>query len=490
MPSDLFRSSVQQLYQDLLPPTKIEFGDRWPERHVAHPTGEPGAVPVPFHAAQDAGWESERRWVAIFAGTQSGKTAFDPWWLWREILRRGAGDYLAVTATYDLFKFKLLPALRQAFEDILGVGRWWAAARMMELADPRSGQFMARHSDDIMWARIVLRSADAPGGLESGSAKAAILDEAGMYPLAVWRGVRRRLALHQGRALLSSTLYDPGWVDTEIIERAQRGGDTTVTEQNGGEIEVTDNAQADLTLIQCDSIVNPAYPREEYEMARTELPEEDFQAFHRGRRVASRLLIYDCFDNRLNKCPRFAIPDEWPRHLGIDPGGVNLAGIALAEDPKSGKDGLPPVLYAYQEYLAGGRTAAEHSEKLRGLAPVFGSVWGGAPSEDQWRREFAAGGFVEGTRVAGLPVRRPTVDDFDSQLERVYAQFKTRRLVVFDDLPGLLREIRSYRRKRDRMGNPLHEVENKQQYHLLDALRYPVASLRPARRRIEGRVMA
>ena len=57
----------------------------WPDKHVAHPTGEPGAISVPFHAGQLAAWESERRWVAIVAGTKGGKTSFDPWWLWREI---------------------------------------------------------------------------------------------------------------------------------------------------------------------------------------------------------------------------------------------------------------------------------------------------------------------------------------------------------------------------------------------------------------------
>ena len=104
---------VQQLYRDLQPPTEFKVSERWPDQHVAHPTGEPGAVPVPFHAGQLAAWASERRWIAIVAGTKGGKTSFDPWWLWREINLRGAGDYLAITATFDLFKFKLLPALRR-----------------------------------------------------------------------------------------------------------------------------------------------------------------------------------------------------------------------------------------------------------------------------------------------------------------------------------------------------------------------------------------
>ena len=192
MPSGLFQSSALRLYQDLLPPpTETDLGERWPDKHVAHPTGEPGAVPAPFHAGQLAAWDAVTRWVAIVAGSKGGKTSFDPWWLNREIGRRGSGDYLAITATYDLFKFKLLPALRQCFEEILGIGRWWASSRVMELKDPRTGTFMANQADDLMWGRIIMRSADALGGLESGDARAAILDEAGLYSLDAWRAINR-----------------------------------------------------------------------------------------------------------------------------------------------------------------------------------------------------------------------------------------------------------------------------------------------------------
>src|SRR5687768_8658409 len=89
-----------------------------------------------LHPGQTRAWESDRRFIAILAGTQSGKTSYLPWWLWREVNRCGGGDYLAVTASYDLFKLKMLPAIRECFEYTLGVGRYWASDRVMELADP------------------------------------------------------------------------------------------------------------------------------------------------------------------------------------------------------------------------------------------------------------------------------------------------------------------------------------------------------------------
>ncbi|MBU2685550.1 MAG: hypothetical protein KKF27_20105, partial [Gammaproteobacteria bacterium] len=116
----------------------------------------------------------------MLSGKQGGKTSFAPWWLWREIQhpeRGGSGDYIAATSTYDLFKLKMLPELRICFEQILGVGRYWSGDRIIELRDPDTGRFWAKRADDPMWGRVVLRSAQASGGLEAATAKAAWLDE-------------------------------------------------------------------------------------------------------------------------------------------------------------------------------------------------------------------------------------------------------------------------------------------------------------------------
>jgi len=220
----------------------------------------------------------------------------------REIKRRGPGDYIAVTSTYDLYKLKFLPALREVFEQVLGIGRYWSGLRVMEIADPETGRFHATRGDDIMWARVILRSADSKSGLESATAKAAILDEVGQnqFDLPAWRAVQRRLHLHHGRIAMATTLYDVGWVDSEILDRANKGGEKQVTEIRGATLEVTDNPDTDILLLQYDSILNPTFPLAEYEAARDSMPDDEFNAFYRGRRVQSRLMIYDCFSRPRN----------------------------------------------------------------------------------------------------------------------------------------------------------------------------------------------
>ena len=72
---------------------------------------ENGKLRLCLHPGQSRAWKSDRRFVFIIAGAQSGKTSFGSVWLYREIQCQGAGDYLAVTSSYDLFKLKLLPEM-------------------------------------------------------------------------------------------------------------------------------------------------------------------------------------------------------------------------------------------------------------------------------------------------------------------------------------------------------------------------------------------
>ena len=62
-------------------------------------------------------------------------------------------------------------------------------------------------------------------------------------------------------------------------------------------------------------------------------------------------LIYGSFDETRHKIQRIAIPDAWPRFLGLDFGGVNTAGVFFAEERVGGKS--TGRLFAYREYKAG-----------------------------------------------------------------------------------------------------------------------------------------
>ena len=346
-------------------------------------------VDLRFHEGQARAWRSARRIVAIISGSQGGKTSFGPWWLAREIEQGGPGDYIAATATYDLFKLKMLPEMRVVFEDTLGVARFWSGDQILELCEhtwhapsgmwvPQRGAFRATRSSDPMWARIILRSASSPGGLESATAKAAWLDEAGQdeFPLTAWEAVRRRLALSRGRILITTTPYNLGWLKHQVYDRWLRGDKT-------------------IDVIQFASILNPAFSREEFEERRQEMDDWKFRMFYEGQFERPAGLIYSAFIDKYkheggHKVAPFRIPLEWPRWGGIDPGAVHHAKVWLAYDPTTS------VYYLYRESLAGEMSTSEHAEDIRSYPDHERVVlwFAGQKSEKQQRLDYEAAGLL------------------------------------------------------------------------------------------------
>ena len=377
--------------------------------------------------------------VFVVAGTQGGKTSFGPWWLHREIDRCGMGDYLAVTATYDLFKLKMLPELRRVFEIILGSWSYQASDRVIYSSDTISRP----GAPTMAQTRIILRAASSPGGLESASALAAWIDECGQdgFGIDSWEATLRRLSLSEGRILGTTTIYNLGWLKTEIYDR-WAAGDT------------------DMQVIQFTSMMNPKFPRAEFERAERTLPPWKFAMMYKAEFARPAGMIYDCF-TMAHKIAPFIIPAYWPRYGGLDFGGVNTAAVMIAENPDNG------CLYVALEYLEGGKSAKEHAIDL---ARWGCRLWvGGAASEGQWRLEFAE---------AGLPIIEPKITDVEVGIQRVYAAHKTDNLYAFDTLPRYHDEKGRYSRKLDASGQPTEVIENKETYHIMDAERYIIGFLR------------
>lgn len=409
-----------------------------------------GGLSLDFHPGQWDAWDSLKRFIFVIAGTQGGKTSYGPHWLYREIyhpeIGRGAGDYLAVTASYDLFKLKMLPAIREIFEHVTAMGRYWLGERVMELRDPATGKFWAKRSDDPMWGRIILRSAESGSGLESSTALAAWLDECGMesFTSETWQAIRRRLSLARGRVLGTTTLYVLyNWLRTLYDEWQNKTRD-------------------DITFIQFSSIQNPSFPKDEYDQALREMPEHVVNMQYRGQYDKPPGMIYDCFDSRLRVIPPFEVPSAWHSYGGMDYGGVNTACLRLRQNPEN------ETYYLTNEYHQGGRTAKEHAADLKAWDC---QLWkGGARSEGQWRQEF---------RAAGLPVSEPDISDVWLGISRVYGVMKRGQLYVFDTCQGTLGQVGTYSRKMNKAtGEPIpDEILNKETYHFLDALRYILSSL-------------
>jgi hypothetical protein len=174
-------------------------------------------------------------------------------------------------------------------------------------------------------------------------------------------------------------------------------------------------------------------------------------------------LIYDNFNESMHKVPRFPIPDDWPRFAGLDFGGVNTAALFYAHHTGTNK------FYLYREYKAGGRTAQDHVVKMLESEPGIPFAVGGAASEGQWRWEFTQG---------GLPINKPSISEVEVGIDKVYGAHGDAQIMVFDDLSGYLDEKLSYSRELDENGDPTEAIEDKNDFHFMDAERYIISYLR------------
>jgi len=417
-----------------------------------------GKAQLHLHPGQVQMWDSDKRFVVVLAGTQSGKTSSGPWWLYREIQRRGSGDYLAVTSTYPLLRLKMLPEFIRIFYTTLKLGRWWAADKIFELADPKTGK-CAERSTDPMWGRVIFGSAKNAESLESTTAKAAWLDEVGMdsFRIDAWEAVLRRLSLARGRCLLTSTLYNLGWIKHELYDPTMSG------------------MRSDVDIIQFKSIDNPAFPLDEFYRAKRDLPAWKFKMMYEGEYARPAGMIYDAFDEEACVIPPREIPGDWTLYIGVDFGGVHMAALFIAEDPATGD------LYYFNEYLMGGKSIKQHAENFRKIVGNRPLLWvGGARPEEQWRQEF---------QEAGIPMSAPPINDVEVGIARVYAYHKQNKIFVFNTLKKYLDEKGSYARKLDEHNNPIEDIEDKHSYHMMDAERVIVSAIFNMRNRVDASIL-
>lgn len=393
-----------------------------------------------------------------------------PFWMAREIQTKGPGDYLVVAPTFPLLSMKVLPEFLKLFKT---QGKWGTFT-----GNPIRRFILSNYGQKCFWGKvseeptqIFFGHASDPDSLESATVKAAWLDEGGQrsFKLGSYEAVCRRLAVNQGRCLITTTPYGFGWLKQQLYDPWK------LKKFKKNEVDV----------INFDSLMNPVFPREEYERAKKSMPEWKFNMMYRGMFERPAGVIYDCFDTKIHKIPRFHIPENWPRYIGLDFGGMNTAAVFLAgEVDSTGKE--VGRYFLYKEYWPRqGRTAKEHTYYLLNGEPNPPIAVGGSHSEDQWRKEFRTGGEVdvrtstgkERIRVPSLYVREPPVKEVDVGIQLTYGMIKKNNLLVFEDCKYILDELESYSYRLDDKGEATDEIEDKSMYHCCDALRYICAYL-------------
>ena len=423
---------------------------------------ETGEVRLNFHPGQWRAYDAEERFVVVLAGTQGGKTSFLPWWLVREIERCGQGDYLVAAPTFKILEPKILPTFLDVFGRLLDLGTFVRSPVMRFTFSEEGARRLLGDRYDPQGPKIIVYFGHAsnPDSLESATYLAAALDECGQddFKQGSWEAILRRLSLASGmichdgrpggRAFLGTTVYNLGWIKAVLYDRWLRDKDRTIA------------------VIHFDSTENPKFPKAEFERARRELPTWKFDMFYRGRFTRPAGMIYDSYDETRHERAREVLPDEWKRFMGVDFGPVNTAAIFLAERPSD------KHLFLYRTYHHGGRTAKQHVVAMLEGEPKhkLPLAYGGSRSEQEWRNDF--------TR-AGLPIAPSPIVDVEVGIQRVWGVHKRDEMTVFTDLDEYRAEKLSYARELDLNDEVTEKIKDKHSFHLMDAERYILGSIRP-----------
>ena len=424
-----------------------------------------GGMKLNLHYGQVEAWNATERFIAIISGTQGGKTSFAPNWLLREIKLRGNGDYLYVTPTFTLLDKKALPEFLEVFEKHGKLGRWYPSkmkfvfhkAGMEYVHGKNKDESTFDKFDPLKPTTVYFGYAKKPESLESMTAKAAVLDEAGQedFKLDSWFAILRRLSIHRGRVLIGTTPYNFGWLYTHVYQRWMAG-------------------DKDYRVVNFPSIANPMFPIEEAERAKNSMPYWKYAMFYLGKFTKPAGLIYDIFDNDVHVIKPFKVPNHWFRIGAIDFGGQNKAATFYAVEPQT------QIAYLYKEYFPQQyKPLRDHAvDMLADKANVYvnrdlhkvqfsSDHWrfiAGAKGEQQWRIELAQHGLMSSPSY---------VHSVELGIDKAYSVIKRGRIKVFDTCVMTINEFNTYSREVDVEGNPIENtIKDKTTFHLLDTYRY------------------
>ena len=388
-------------------------------------------IQIRLHPGQSKAWKSEARFVAMIAGTGGGKSWYGPIWLYREIQKYPKDGFLVVSPTYPMFQRIVLPRTKEFLGAVTG-GEYRAGERIYYL--PTGG-------------KVFFGSADNPFSLEGVHVRAVWMDEAGQMKREAWDVALRRVGFYKGRVLITTTPYNLGWLKTEVFDRWKAG-------------------DRDYEVVQFPSILNPAYPKEEFERAKATMPDWKFKMFYQGQFARPTGLIYQDFDPAKHVVEPFEIPANWRRIIGVDFGYNNpTAAVWLAVNP----DG---VVYAYREYYQREKLPEESGREIKQLS--------GDDRIELVACDPSEPAAIEQYRRLGLPARAG-YNAVKEGIEAVIALMKSNRFFVFRGLVNLLDEIENYRwaEKQEQLKDePVKEYD-----HAVDALRYGIMAIRPKARK-------
>ena len=308
-----------------------------------------------------------------------------------------------------------------------------------------SGEAEARYTDDRGTATWIFKSVDqGRDGWQGFSARVVRFDEE-PKDSAVVSEAMMRVADQSGRLIFTMTpLF--GW--TALLERYIR------------------DPAPDVGVYHLHGTDNPHVPADALRAIYAKFGPHERAARERGEIVALEGRVYEDWRRDLHLIPAFAIPDDWPRYVGVDFGTRNPTAVLWAA-----LDERDDTLHVYR-----GRWWTQTPQER--IARLVRGIMDDEP-EPEWTVADAAGTAERMTwvqhDVPTLPSPKGVRAGISSVAERLHPDAEGRpHLVVHDtpDLAPLVREIESYVWDTTRSKGDLPDRPLKKNDHGLDALQY------------------
>jgi hypothetical protein len=374
----------------------------------------------------------------FIGGSGTGKSSLIPIKLFRWIVKRHGGRYIVVEPINKMVDQIALPYVREYFDHTPLKGTW-------------------REKDRCYFGKgfeIFFGSADKPDMLEGGQFDGIICDEVAQYRRRVWTVLRGRVLLKEGQFLGLSTPY-PGktqaWVRDEPYEQWKMGNPK-------------------YRFVQCPSTANPAFPRDEFERMKNELPEAEFRMRYLGEFTEAVGLVYDLKpENREPFEEPPAGADVW---CGMDFGFGHPTTLAYMYE----KDGVIHMFREYSAHAIDYETHAMNNLKYFMKYNIRRVYYD--PSNPQGAFEMKKWLKKLGVEVAFLAA----INDKKLGITEVYKLLSTNRLKIAETCEETKEEFRNYVYKGD---EPVKEEDD-----LMDAIRYAVMGRRQYNLAVARRTMA
>lgn len=397
---------------------------------------EEGNKVYELHAGQSKVLKSNARFIAAIAGTGGGKTVLGPLWIAKRIkqlIKDGVKPPyigMVIAPTYKVLSRATSPTLVETFRgtDLEGT--------FLET----KGQYVLPYG----MGRIYLLSADSPDGLEGGQLNiGAWLDEAGQMSQKAWQAICRRTGVNEAPIFITTTPYLVNWLKVEVFDNYLQG-------------------DKDYFVACWASILNPVYPRKEFERAQKTLSKRAFDMMYRGMFTSSEGLVYPDFP--------LCIVEEKKEISGMGVGGIDFGWRApfCALEAKlvieDGKD----VLYVVKERYVKKCTVAEHAKKLNKLV--------------RWYADPSAPESITTLRRNGLAFVIPAKNDIKAGIDAVTERLLTGRLKVMSSCIHLIAEAGLYQYPPEQDA----ELPEAGLDHAMDALRYMCMALSKNKRQTKS----